>query len=426
MARLPLFRAITVGLVGLALGTPVKSQVVGNGCSQPNESQSQYLNKLEADARELGGVLRRRGITAYFGPDLEVRGVENHIALEGRAISRDPCVVAEVGSALIRGLEEGGVSATAKHALGLGNIEDNTHFTLGVDNSTLEELMDTTIVPFRQAISDGVDSIMVGHAIYSQIDQSGSPASVSPIIIDGILRNQLGYDGLVVTDATNMAGLSIFYQNEPYHIQRTIDAINAGADVSLVFMDPQVVSNGGITSLVNGVARYIEENPGFEQKARESARRVIENIVKHYGSIANSIVEGGGGLDSYVRNLSARDVAERLIMIEASSPQVVYNVKSRSGLDNSPENVLDIQPEILQTNDGSGVLEQIIGNDNLTSVNLFGSQDGTNRYVVQEFVRNNTLPPLVANDPGLRYTTDRVKPTLEDYGTTFSSLGNPQ
>lgn len=178
-----------------------------------------------ASAREL----RAMGITVNHAPVLDVNTNPQNPVIGVRALGDDPEVVAELGIAYIRGLQGNGVLATAKHFPGHGDTHVDSHVDLPSVSHDWIRLNETELLPFRLAIEAGCDGIMSAHIDVTSIDPSGVPATMSSLAIDGVLRGQLGFQGLVYTDSMRMEAI-VRYHSPGY---ATFAAVRAGADMIL-------------------------------------------------------------------------------------------------------------------------------------------------------------------------------------------------
>ena len=154
---------------------------------------------------EVARECRRVGINMVLGPVVDV--TENPRGIIGsRSFGGDPVRVADLGVAYARGLEGGRVLSVAKHFPGHGSPSADSHKTLPVIMKSLHQLDSLDLYPFRQYIDAGLSGVMVGHLAVPAIDPSALPAAVSPAVISDLLRDELGFKGLVLTDALNMGG----------------------------------------------------------------------------------------------------------------------------------------------------------------------------------------------------------------------------
>ncbi len=173
--------------------------------------------------------LRSMGVNVNHAPVLDVNTNPQNPVIGVRAFGDDPEVVAELGIAYLRGLQGQGVLATAKHFPGHGDTNVDSHVDLPSVTHDWMRLMETELLPFRLAIAAGCDGIMSAHIDVAAIDPSGVPATMSGLAIDGVLRGQLGFRGLVFTDSMRMQAIAR-YHSAGY---ATLAAVQAGADMIL-------------------------------------------------------------------------------------------------------------------------------------------------------------------------------------------------
>ena len=160
-----------------------------------------------AQGQVLGCEMRSLGINADFAPVLDVNTNPNNPVIGLRAISDDPNLVAQLGGAQIQGIQSQGVSATAKHFPGHGDADTDSH--LGLPRVTYSrQVLNQHLVPFKTAINSGVDMIMSAHIIVDAIDPS-LPATLSKPVLTGLLRQELGFTGVITTDALDMEGAQL-------------------------------------------------------------------------------------------------------------------------------------------------------------------------------------------------------------------------
>ena len=157
----------------------------------------------------VGRELRALGFNLNFAPVLDVDTRTENPVIGDRSFSADPYEVARLGRAYIQGIHDSGIAASAKHFPGHGDTNADSHLVLPRVELSSERLETLELLPFRAAILAKTDSIMVAHVSYPAWDsRQNSPASLSRPIITGILRNELGYTGLIITDAMNMKAVS--------------------------------------------------------------------------------------------------------------------------------------------------------------------------------------------------------------------------
>lgn len=176
---------------------------------------------------------RAIGIEWNFFPDVDVNSNPANPIINVRSFGGDPAQVGSFAAAYIRGAHAGGMLTTAKHFPGHGDTAADSHLGLAQVTGDLARLQSVEFPPFRDAIKAGVDSVMVAHLTVPALEpDSNRVATTSPKVIEGVLRQQLGFHGLVVTDALEMAGLTRLYAKNPG--REAVDAFKAGNDVLLI------------------------------------------------------------------------------------------------------------------------------------------------------------------------------------------------
>lgn len=188
-----------------------------------------------------GQQVQQQGINVVLAPVADVLMPGGTGFLEQRSYGDDPQTVAAMVTASISGLQRAGVAAAAKHWPGHGGTVEDSHEGLPSIAVTRDQWEVRDRIPFDAAIAEGVEIVMVGHLAMPNLDSSGVPATVSSVLIDGLLRDELGFDGVVMTDALTMAGVGSFDSGE-----LAVGAINAGADILLQPAD-LVASAEGLT-----------------------------------------------------------------------------------------------------------------------------------------------------------------------------------
>jgi beta-N-acetylhexosaminidase len=177
-------------------------------------------------ARVIGTELAAMGVNQNYSPVSDVNVNPANPVIGVRSFGADPAAVSALAAAQVRGYQGAGIASTAKHFPGHGDTGTDSHFSLPVITHSLEEWLSTDAPPFRAAIAAGIDSIMTAHILVPALDDSGDPATLSRPILTGVLREQLGYDGVVVTDALDMAGVREKYGDDRVPVL----ALKAGAD----------------------------------------------------------------------------------------------------------------------------------------------------------------------------------------------------
>ena len=182
----------------------------------------------------LGQELREIGFNLNFAPVMDVATRSDNPVIGDRSFSPDPLVVANLGVAFIDGLQSAGVSAAAKHFPGHGDTRTDSHQTLPTVGHPRERLERVELLPFQAAVNKFVDMVMVGHLHFPTLDPSPNlPATLSPPVISGLLRDQLGYEGIIITDAMDMRAVTNGFDSG----QAAVSAFRAGVDIILMPAD---------------------------------------------------------------------------------------------------------------------------------------------------------------------------------------------
>src|SRR5215217_2336232 len=150
---------------------------------------------------------RALGVHVAFAPVLDVNNNPANPVIGVRSFSEDPRLVANMGAAVIHGLQEHGMMATGKHFPGHGDTEENSHLTVTTVRASRARIDSVELVPFRRAIAAGVQGIMTFHGLIPALDTTPIPATLNPAIMTALLRKQLGFNGLLITDAMDMNGV---------------------------------------------------------------------------------------------------------------------------------------------------------------------------------------------------------------------------
>jgi beta-N-acetylhexosaminidase len=229
---------------------------------------------------------RALGVQIAFAPVLDVNNNPANPVIGVRSFGEDPHLVADMGQAIIHGLQEHGMLATGKHFPGHGDTDENSHLTITTVHASRERIDTVELVPFRRAIAAGVSGIMTFHGIVPALDTAQIPATLNPAIMTGLLRKQLGFKGLLITDAMDMSGVLSRVKIGPAASTTTTTgnygtinnalsigeacklAISAGADILLMPSDVPAA----IDAVVNGV----HEGRFTQARVDSSVRRVLE------------------------------------------------------------------------------------------------------------------------------------------------------
>ncbi|MDQ6418359.1 beta-N-acetylhexosaminidase [Paenibacillus sp. LHD-117] len=217
-------------------------------------------------ARVCGEELRQLGITLNYAPCIDVNNNPDNPVINVRSYSDRSEVVSELGAAAVEGYQSARVAATVKHFPGHGDTSVDSHHALPVLPHSRERLDAIELLPFRAAIEAGTDCIMTAHVVLPALEPSGVPSTLSENVLTGLLRGELGYDGVVVTDCLEMSAIDEHYGPA----QGAVMAIKAGADMVLVShtIDKQ-------RAALEAVAAAVESGELAEARIDEALNRIM-------------------------------------------------------------------------------------------------------------------------------------------------------
>ncbi|MCR3747385.1 beta-N-acetylhexosaminidase [Lentzea californiensis] len=265
-SKIPLLVSIDQEMGVVTRIGPPATQLPGNMALGAGRS----TKDAEEAARITGQELRAMGINQNFAPDADVNSNPANPIIGVRSFSSDPKLAAEMVAAQVQGYEGRrwfdmtSVTSTAKHFPGHGDTSEDSHTALPVSNRSLDQWRQIDAPPFKAAIAAKIDSIMTAHIQVPQIDPSGNPATLSPKIITGLLRDELKYDGVVVTDSLEMAGVRKLHSDAEIPVL----AIKAGVDQLL--MPP----NLGLA--IDSVVKAVRSGEITEQRIDQSVLRILK------------------------------------------------------------------------------------------------------------------------------------------------------
>jgi beta-N-acetylhexosaminidase len=257
----------------------------------------------ERAAAITGQELRAMGLNMNFAPSGDVNVNPANPVIGVRSFSSDPTLAAQFTAAQVRGYEDAqaageGVSASVKHFPGHGDTNTDSHTALPVIEHDRQQWEQLDAPPFKEAIAANTDSVMSAHIVVPKLDDSGQPATLAPKVLTGMLRQELGYQGVVFTDSLQMEGVR---QQHP-DSEIPVLALQAGADVMLMPQNLQVA--------IDGVIAAVHDGRLTEQRIDESVSRVLK-LKEGRGVLANPFVDVSE-VDSIVGNQQHLADAQRI------------------------------------------------------------------------------------------------------------------
>ena len=219
----------------------------------------------------IGEAVKSFGYNMNFAPVLDINSNPQNPVIGDRSYGPNAAVVSNIGVGVMKGLQRRGVIPVVKHFPGHGDTAVDSHISLPVVNKTLEALMGMELIPFTEAIKQGAEAVMVAHIQYNKID-SEKPATLSKTILTDILRKQLGFDGVIITDDLTMGAIV-----ENHGIgEAAITSINAGSDILLVCHGYE---NGD--KVLQALKGAVEEGIISETRLDESVYRILSLKLKY-------------------------------------------------------------------------------------------------------------------------------------------------
>jgi len=357
---------------------------------------------------------RAVGVHWIFAPDADVNNNPDNPIINIRSFGEDPQRVGEFVAQVIRGIEENGGLATAKHFPGHGDVSVDSHLSLATVTGDRKELESTELVPFRAAISVQVAAVMPGHlAVPAYEPDTAVPATTSRNILTGLLRDELKFKGLVVTDAMDMGGVTSLYPPG----EAAVRAVEAGADVLLMPPVPDAA--------MAGLEQAVKSKRISEKRIDESVRRILQAKAR-LGLDKNRLADierldqkfGRPEFDTEAQNIGDRGVTllrdvQQMLPLDATKPLRVLLVSLSADADPYPGQT--IEPAIRWRVDSLKALRADTQFVNVSTLNLPAS-DSYDIALAALFVRVADRKGNVGLPDDQRAFVERVvatgKPTI--------------
>ncbi|RGY96861.1 glycoside hydrolase family 3 protein [Clostridium sp. AM58-1XD] len=214
--------------------------------------------------RTIGGYLSDYGFNMDFAPNADVLTNPNNQVIGSRSFGADPAVVTAMAKKVAQGLREQGVIPVYKHFPGHGATQGDTHDGFAYTDKTLDELKSAELVPFQDAASQNAECIMAAHIAAPSVTGDETPSSLSEKMITGVLRDELEFKGLVITDALNMGAI----KNSCSSGEAAVKAVQAGADILLMPDDFEEAYGAVIQAVKDGTIK--------EERLNRSVQRILD------------------------------------------------------------------------------------------------------------------------------------------------------
>ena len=228
----------------------------------------QYDSLVYQVGREIGLQCREMGVHINFAPVVDINSNPKNPVIGTRSFGTDRQRVADLGIMYAKGLQSTGVIATAKHFPGHGDTDADSHYELPVINHTRAYIDSVDTYPFRQLIDAGVQGVMTAHLQVNALDPD-HPSSLSPIVVDSLLRQQMGFDGLIITDGLDMKGVTNTYKDG----KGELAALMAGNDILLLPPD--------VPAAINAIKQAARRHDNVREMVDYHCRRILLTKYRH-------------------------------------------------------------------------------------------------------------------------------------------------
>ncbi len=223
-------------------------------------------------ARITGLELRQTGVNMNLAPVLDVNNNPMNPVINTRSFGSEPGIVARMGVAYIKGLQAAKCIAVGKHFPGHGDTDRDSHHTLPVIRYDMKRLRNIELVPFKKAIANGVEGIMTAHIAYPEILDSLKPATISSYFLNELLRDEMKFKGLILTDDMEMKGIAGVASAG----EGAIRAVQAGADIILISSYGE-----NVTDIYNSLLQAVKDGTISEERIDRSVTRILEQKVRY-------------------------------------------------------------------------------------------------------------------------------------------------
>lgn len=232
--------------------------------------ESTDANQAYLAGQTIGKDLSELGFNLDFAPVADLANVEKS-AMEERSYGSDAQTVAGYVASAVQGLSEQGITSCLKHFPGIGSTTQDTHSVLASTDRTAEQFRAEEFTVFQAGIDAGADMVMIGHIAAPQLTGNNDPCTFSEEVVTNLLRNELGFQGVIITDAMNMKAVSDYYGAD----EAAIMALRAGCDMILMPEDFEKAYNGVLEAVRNGTIS--------EERINDSLRRIYR--IKYAGKV---------------------------------------------------------------------------------------------------------------------------------------------
>ena len=297
---------------------------VTDGTLFPNNMAVGAANNYELAYKmgfSIANESRALGVQQNYAPVCDVNNNPDNPIINVRSFGEDPALVSKMSEAVIKGLQDGNVIATAKHFPGHGDTKIDSHNDLPVLNFSMDRLNKIELVPFKNAIQNNVKSVMIAHLSFPELENKPNvPASLSENIVQDLLINQLGFKGLVVTDALNMKGITKYFSTSEVALM----CVKAGIDLILMPIDEE--------ETINAIESAVKNGKISEERINRSVKKILA-AKEWLGLFDNRYVnesEVSKKVNTQESNALAQQIADESITLVKDNRNILP-LKSKNG-----------------------------------------------------------------------------------------------
>lgn len=375
-------------------------------------------------AEKAGYVLAREllalGINLNFAPSVDINNNPDNIAIGVRSFGDDPHEVARLGVAIIKGMQAQGVIATAKHFPGHGDTSQDSHYTAPTIPHNIAYMESNELIPFREAIDAGVKAVMSAHILFPALDAE-YPATLSDHILNGLLRRNLGFDGIIITDAMDMHAVARLGHQESVEL-----ALRAGIDLVLLGHIPdQLELTQKLTYRMDTVTHARIQNLRASLPTEPPSRDVI-GCAEHQ-AIAQEIADKSITLvRDTAQQLPLKPATDDTIVVITPEPTNFTPADTSSGVQigladairqrHANTHSFELSAKATQ-NDIDGLLQQSADADTVVVGTILADKQEMQALLVNRLLEAGKNPVVIA----MRTPYDLVAfPSVETYLCTYS------
>lgn len=227
----------------------------------------------------LGKLVNAYGFNINFAPVLDVNSNPENPVIGDRSFGNSPNLVSKLGIQTMKGLQSEKIIPTIKHFPGHGDTSSDSHIELPTVNKSLKELEKLELIPFNRAIDEGADMVMIAHIMLPEIDRD-YPSSLSKVVITGLLRNKIGFDGVIITDDMTMEAITGNFDIG----SAAVESVKAGSDIIMVAHDYEKM-----IKVISVLKKAVEAGEIPEERINESVTRILQ-LKEKYG-IEDTLIE---------------------------------------------------------------------------------------------------------------------------------------